>query len=180
MQYIFGGSFAVDIIDRITGDAWLGYEGFAAGNNAGSWVNTMIRDTIIVHPMLWFFLNILWLGMFCYALNRLMNWLAINQLDAKTVRIAVRRKVNVKKLEEFISRKKILTWDNVEGDGNLISKASWQESGREYWCGLPPTVIATYDKQDSWLLYIFISWSGLHCRLSQEDISQKACELLQR
>eukprot|EP00948_MAST-09A_sp_MAST-9A-sp1_P004048 g4048.t1 len=171
MQYIFGASFAVDIIDRITGDAWLGALGVRAGNNTGAWVNTMIRNTIIVHPMLWFFLNMVWLGAFCLGLQRLMNYLAENAMDAKTVRITIKRRVDIKALESMIRGENLLTWDSVEADGQVVSKAAWEEGNEEFWKGLPPTIIISYDRTNEWLLTAFISWSGKFNKNSQEEIA---------
>ena len=67
MQVILAGSFAFDIVDRVSGGT--------LNITVPDWVNTWLVDPIISVPMLWFAINMLWLLLVSYLLLKFMHYL---------------------------------------------------------------------------------------------------------
>ena len=67
MQVILAGSFAFDIVDRVSGGT--------LNITVPDWVNAIIVDPIISVPFLWFALNMIWLLLVSYLLLKFMHYL---------------------------------------------------------------------------------------------------------
>ena len=83
MQVILAGSFAFDIIDRLSGGT--------LNITVPDWVNIYIVDGLIQYPFVWFLLNMLWLGGVSQALIWLMGALGEMANGALTLRITFQR-----------------------------------------------------------------------------------------
>ena len=70
MNLIFAGSFCFAILDRLTGDRVLGYEGVASGSMAVVWIYPTFSWALDNFPV-WFILNMIWLLSAFYFLRRL-------------------------------------------------------------------------------------------------------------
>ena len=68
MQIILAGSFAFDIIDRLTGGT--------LNIVVPTWVDEAFVAPVISIPFLFWFLNMCWLGLVCFLLMKFMRYLA--------------------------------------------------------------------------------------------------------
>ena len=90
VQLIFSGSFSFALIDRLSGGAFLGIDGADEEKGLG-WLTTGIKDGIIQHPFLWWWLNILWMAVLGFALSKLMTYLGNQALGAQSIAKVVNR-----------------------------------------------------------------------------------------
>ena len=67
MQVILAGSFAFDIVDRLSGGT--------LNITVPDWINLYVVEGIVSKPMLWFALNMLWLLLISKGLLSLMGYL---------------------------------------------------------------------------------------------------------
>ena len=82
MQVILAGSFAFDIVDRVSGGS--------LNITVPDWVNSFLVDPIITVPGLWMLINLAWLGFVSLMLIKLMRYLGDKANGVLTMRIKVR------------------------------------------------------------------------------------------
>jgi len=91
-QIIFSGSFAFDLIDRLSGDDFLGSVGVDDSRGL-RWLNVGVKDTFAKWPMVWFLVNMLWLFCVGMCLRKLMAYLIRQAEGAKSLRQVVNKYV---------------------------------------------------------------------------------------
>ncbi len=99
MQVVLAGSFAFNIIDRLSGGT--------LGVDAPDWFNGWLTDFILQVPFLFWALNMSWLFLVGITLSRLMGHLAKQALGALTVRVKLNVKINHEAFAKYLSTKKI-------------------------------------------------------------------------
>jgi WD repeat-containing protein 35 len=172
MQVILAGSFAFDIVDRLSG----GTLNIAVPN----WVDTMIVDTVIRTPGLWWILNMCWLVLVCSLLIKLMNKLGAMAQGYISLRCSVNRKINVVALEAHLLTKKIKTIDTVHETTTKLKKAQWVEDDARLWMGAPPEVEVVYDEQYEWMLSALFSFDGKKTKMDERKLMEIFLEDLKR
>ena len=118
MQVILAGSFAFDILDRISGGT--------LNIVVPDWINSSLVDYIIKVPFLWFFLNMIWLALVSRLLIWLMNFLGDMANGEYTLRVKVNLKVDTNRLHAYLDSKTLEVTDSVAESLVEIRKCQWQ------------------------------------------------------
>lgn len=147
MQIILAGSFAFDIIDRLTGGT--------LNIVVPTWVDEVFVAPIISIPFLFWILNMCWLGFVCFLLMKFMRYLAAQGLGFLSLRLKVNRKLDVPALDAFIKSKAITTAETIVEEGMKFRKISWSESDAGLWQGAPPDVEILVDAKNGFLLTVY-------------------------
>ena len=147
MQIILAGSFAFDIIDRLSG----GTLNIVVPN----WIEEYIVKPVISVPGLFWLLNMAWLGLVSVLLTKLMKYLAAKAAGALTLRVKVNRKINLEHLRAFLTSRSVDVFDRIEDTESRLLKMTWVEVDAELWKGSPPAVELQYDDRFGFLLSVF-------------------------
>jgi len=164
MQMILAGMFAFDIIDHISGGTM--------GLSTPWWVEKWINEPIVArYPFLWFAINILWLILFCFAVLRVMRYLADLSTGFLTLRVKVNAKINLEKMDLYLADKPIDITDSMEEPAMAIKKVAWQERDRALWAGgAPPKLELTYDVQYGFLLSVLFQLDKKKSELDEDGL----------
>jgi len=155
MQVILAGSFAFDIIDRLSG----GTLNIVVPN----WIDDVFVNTVIRIPGLWWLLNMVWLVLVCSVLLKVMRTLSDQSIGFISLRAKIDRKVDVTKLEAFIhgdKSKKVKVLDTVHETATMCKKVQWTETNAAKWRDAPPDIEIVYDEKYQFLLSVFFSYDG--------------------
>lgn len=144
MQVILAGSFAFDIVDRLSG----GTLNIAVPD----WVNIYVTDPVISTPFLWFALNLAWLAVVSYAILKFMRLVQERSNGALTLRVKVNRRIDLKRWHAFLDTRVLEVTDMTSDDQVDLCKVSWFEVDSELWQGEPPKIEALFDRKYSFLL----------------------------
>ena len=147
MQVILAGSFAFDIVDRLSG----GTLNIVVPN----WVVEGLVVPIISIPFLFWILNMCWLGAMSIALIKFMGYLAAQALGALTLRVRVNRKINVEKLNEFTASRSVDVYDFIQEEGSILKKMTWTEEDDSLWGGSAATIEIYFDETNQFLLSVY-------------------------
>jgi len=162
MQVILAGSFAFDILDRISGGT--------LNIVVPKWVEEDLILTIIDVPFLFWFLNMVWFLLVSVLLLKLMARLGASALGALSLRVKINRKVDIKKLRAYLESKAIDVTDTVsEGDDKII-KMVWTENDPVMWQGDPPTIEVLYDDTYHFLLSAFFKIDAKRNKLREAGL----------
>ena len=118
MQVILAGSFAFDILDRISGGT--------LNIVVPDWINSSLVDYVIKVPFLWFVLNMIWLAVISRLLIWLMNFLGDMANGEYTLRVKVNLKIDTKRLHAYLDTKTLEVTDSVAEALVEIRKCQWQ------------------------------------------------------
>jgi hypothetical protein len=164
MQIILGGMFSFDIIDRISGGT--------LGLTTPWWVEQWINEPIVSRvPFLWFAINIGWMVLFCYVMIKVMRYLSDVGSGFLTLRVKINAKINLEKMEQYLSDKNIEVTDSLEEQYIAIKKVAWQESDRSLWAGgAPPKIEMTYDVQYGYLLSVLFYLDRKKSELDEDGL----------
>ena len=147
MQVICAGSLAFDVIDRVSGGT--------LNIQNPSWVNSWITDPIIRHPMLFWFLNMLFFGVMTKILFMVMAHLNYrNAHGILTVRLVLNRRVHLENLRRFLRTKISKVSEATFESLGVARKKSWTESAEDsyLWGGASPFIEITFDDKHGFLL----------------------------
>lgn len=147
MQIILAGSFAFDIVDRLTG----GTLNIVVPN----WVDEYFVAPVISIPFLFWVLNMCWLGFVCFFLMKFMRYLAAQGLGFLSLRLKVNRKLDLPALDAFIKTKSITTAETIVEETMKFKKISWSEDDATLWQGAPPQVEVLVDAKNGFLLTVY-------------------------
>ncbi len=147
MQVILAGSFAFDILDRLSGGT--------LNIVVPDWIEYGIVRPVISKPMLWWGINMLWLTFMSICLLRYMDYLGGLAMGALSVRITVNRKIDINKLNAFMKTRTVNVTDETIDDDMTQKKISWDEEDAELWGGDTPTVEIFYDDTHAFLLSVY-------------------------
>ncbi|EKX53681.1 hypothetical protein GUITHDRAFT_91880 [Guillardia theta CCMP2712] len=164
MQMMLAGIFAFDVIDHISGGT--------LGLSTPWWVEQWINQPIVARfPFLWFALNLLWMVIFVYGVTRFMRYLSDLSSGFLTLHVRINAKINVEKMEMFLSDKRIDVTDTIEEPAMSIKKVSWQESDRILWAGgSPPKIEVAYDAQNGFLLTVLFNLDKKKSSLDEDGL----------
>jgi len=146
MQVILAGSFAFDIVDRISGGT--------LNIIVPDWVNTWLTEPIISVPFLWFFLNMAWLVAVCVGLLFFMRYASAQSNGALVLRICVDKRINLERMHAFLSQHALEVVDAVCDPQMDTLKCSWIEADEDLWCGMPPKIELQLDQKNGFLLQV--------------------------
>ena len=171
MNLIFAGSFCFDVIDRLTGDDQLGFEGVDCGEGSVHWILDIIqaKEFSLVDlpglPLLsaWFLLNLFLLLGGLYGLDVFMANLLAKTLGEKYHRQQLNLAVgNMSKLEAYLSEKTLIATGTVIDSSNMRNtiKTAWAETDSSLWSGgEPPKVTLEYDPGTNFMLQVNLQWN---------------------
>lgn len=162
MQVILAGSFAFDIVDRLSGGT--------LNITVPDWVYIILVDPIIRIPMLWFFVNMMWLFLVSVCLTKLMRYLGEKANGALTLRVKVNRKIDVPKLKLYLSTKKIEVADSVAEPLLESRKSTWVETDSVRWRGEPPKIEIQFDQTYGFLLVCLFQVNARNSNLSENEL----------
>ena len=168
MQVILAGSFAFDIVDRVSGGT--------LNITVPDWVNTWLVDPIISVPMLWFAINMLWLLLVSYLLLKFMHYLGELANGALTLRVKINKKMDVKKFETYLESKVIEVTDAVSEPHGDLKKAAWNEEDKVLWDGEPPKLEVQYNQTYGFLLAVTFSVNKRRTNLDEGGLLSRFME----
>ena len=162
MNLIFAGSFCFGVIDRLTGDDQLGFEGVDCGELSVHWVYDVIGVLVNTAPFLFCICN---MTLLFGGLKGLDIFMA--NLLAKTVgAMGHRQLLNIalkdpSKLQAYLKEKTLIAVDTVIDPDNLRNtvKTAWVETDTKMWSGEPPKLIIEYDPGTKFLLQLNVQWN---------------------
>ena len=170
MQVILAGSFAFDIVDRLSG----GTLNIVVPN----WVVEGLVVPIISIPFLFWILNMCWLGAMSIALIKFMGYLAAQALGALTLRVRVNRKINVEKLNEFTASRSVDVYDFIQEEGSILKKMTWTEEDDSLWGGSAATIEIYFDETNQFLLSVYFQIDTKKTKFREPELVAKFTELL--
>lgn len=147
MQIILAGSFAFDIIDRLTGGT--------LNIVVPSWVDEVFVAPVISIPFLFWVLNMCWLGLVCFLLKKFMDYLGTLGLGFLSVRLKVNRKLDLNMLEKMLEHKAITTSEVIVESTTRFKKVAWSEDDATLWQGAPPDIQILVDAKNGFLLTVY-------------------------
>eukprot|EP00937_MAST-01D_sp_MAST-1D-sp2_P002067 g2067.t1 len=168
MQVILAGSFAFDVVDRVSGGT-LNIE-------VPEWVNDALTRPIINVPFLWFLLNVAWLVLCCLALWSFMRHVARQGDGALTLRIRVDRPLRLARLRAFLDTRALEVTDATLDPQKEVQKVSWFEQDEALWQGQPPRVELQVDTKHAFLLALTFRVNERKTRL--EPLEDELCRIL--
>ena len=168
MQVILAGSFAFDIVDRVSGGT--------LNITVPDWVNAIIVDPIISVPFLWFALNMMWLLLVSYLLLKFMHYLGELANGALTLRVKINKKMDVKKFETYLLAKTIEVTDAVSEPHGDLKKAAWNEEDKTLWNGEPPKLEVQYNQTYGFLLSVTFSVNKRRTNLDENGLFETFME----
>jgi hypothetical protein len=186
MNLIFAGSFCFDVIDRLTGDDQLGFEGVDCGGLSVHWIYEVVGFMVSTVPLLWCFCNITALLGGLKGLDIFMSNLLAKTVGAQGHRQRLNIKiVDTEKLQEYLKGKTLIAIDTVIDPDNLRNtvKTAWEETDAQMWSGEPPKVTLEYDPGTNFLLQMNLQWNEQRqkgdknqlVRIFLEDMVKKGC-----
>ena len=182
MNLIFAGSFCFDVIDRLTGDDILGFEGVDCADASVHWILQFIQAegfSLVDLPGLpfisaWFLLNIFLLLSGLYGLDRFMANLLAKSLNEKYHRQRLNLAVsNMDNLFIYLSEKTMVATTTVidKQDMRNTIKTAWEETDSALWSGEePPKITLEYDPGTNFLLQINIQWNEQRQKSNKEKL----------
>ena len=158
MQVILAGSFAFDIVDRLSGGT--------LNITVPDWINMYVVEGLVSTPLLWFALNILWLLIVSYGLLKLMAYLGELANGAVTLRIQFNKKISLEKLKLFLSTKTIDVTDTVSEPTGDLKKCAFSETDAVLWQGEPPKIELSWNNTYGFLLVATVGVNGrkIYCQ----------------
>lgn len=170
MQVILAGSFAFDIIDRLSGGS--------LNITVPDWINIYVVEGIVDKPMLWFALNMMWLLLVSKGLLMLMAYLGELANGAVTLRIVFNKKIDLDKFQTFLSTKQIDVTDTVSEPTGDLKKCTYKETDSVLWYGEPPRIEMSWNHTYGFLLISTISVNGRNTKLNDVDLVRTLKEIL--
>lgn len=147
MQIILAGSFAFDIVDRLSGGT--------LNIVVPTWVDEALVGPIISVPFLFWFLNMCWLGLVSIVLMKFMKYLASLGEGFLSLRVKVNRKVDKEALMKFLGTRAIKVSETVSEGGIKLKKQMWSEEDDELWQGSAPDIEVFFDATNGFLLSVY-------------------------
>ena len=177
------GDFALVLIDRFTGDEFLGFDGTETSDCAVCWIYS-IMDVLNETGGLWFLVTIVWFIILSVLLKMFMRRLQNLQLDAKSHKVTVNRRYdNVAFTAKFAGKKFAemgTLVEVVEHKENLSrTKVMWHETDVKKWDGEPPKIIMFVDPLNQFILDIKFVWNGQRQKAHGGEISKKFLDSLE-
>merc|ERR1711871_1429791 len=170
MQIILAGSFAFDIIDRLSG----GTLNIVVPN----WIEDYIVRPVISVPGLFWILNMVWLFAVSVALTKLMKHLGSLASGALTLRVKVNRKVDIEKLREWCALKRPDVTDSICEIDTKLKKMAWTETDSSIWEGATPDIEVLYDDKYGFLLIVFFQINSKRTTLREKGLMRIFTEVL--
>jgi hypothetical protein len=174
MSNIFSSNLAFIIMDRLDGDAFLGFEGTGIGNvNSITgelplwWVVEYIQNPFIhIVPMLFFFVNILWLLLFIYLLDKMKQRTQEEGKGVEQHTITFNKKVFLDKLETVYVDQNIIQTD--VGAEKIIM---WDDTRAEWWCGCEPKITMRYNTGNSFITKVAMQWQNTKTDFDEHEMA---------
>jgi hypothetical protein len=164
MQVILAGSFAFDILDRLSG----GTLNIVVPN----WIEEGLVRPWISIPMAWWFSNMLWLLLVSIALLKYMAFLGSQALGFLSVTVKVNRKINIDKLNDWLKTRDIDITDETIDLVGCRKKLTWTEIDDDLWGGFSPTIEIFYDDTHAFLLSCSFSIDTKKSILTEKGLMQ--------
>ena len=147
MQVIFAGSLAFDILDRLTGEWSVVHT---------AWARAFIVDPFMSKPMLWFIISMMvWFGVGSMVFS-MMRDLNDRTAGVITYRVKVNKGIDLNALDEYLSRKSVVSEDGDADSLNANQKVSWVEKDTTRWEGYQPKIEMIYDVKHGFLLSVYM------------------------
>ena len=170
MQVILAGSFAFDIVDRLSGGS--------LNITVPDWVNAYIVDSIVVIPFAWFAANMLWLFIVSYLLLKLMKTLGEMANGALTLRVQMDKKIDVAKWQEFVAKRTLEVTDSMTDTEMDANKVTWYETDKRKWRGECPKCEAQIDETFGFILTVTFSVNSRNTKLDEKGLVDTFTQLL--
>jgi hypothetical protein len=164
MQVILAGSFAFDILDRLSGGT--------LNIVVPDWIEYGLVRPIISKPMAWWLINMLWLSFMSVLLLKYMAHLGGLALGALSVRIRINRKIDINKLNIFLKTRAINVTDQTIDADSCRKKLTWDEEDSTLWGGDTPTIEIFYDETHAFLLSIYFQIDTKKTALREKGLLQ--------
>lgn len=177
MNIIFSGSFAFDIVDRLSGDDILGAVGVDSSRGLG-WLVIGVKDALVAPPLVFFLLNILWLVIVGLSLQKLMRYLVAQALGALSLRRVFDRKLDVAKFERFLTTVKLDSSGATADKDASIAKAVWYDDDERWGKGCMK-IDVLYNATEGFLLSALFNWNKKEITLSNDEVVQTFVDLLE-
>ena len=160
MQVILAGSFAFDIVDRLSGGT--------LNITVPKWVDDILVDKSLR------FLSSGWAKyhmtflvstalLFMAYLGKLAN-------GALTLRMKLDLPISVQKLESYLSMKSLEVTDSVSEPHGDIKKCSWKETDKVLWRGEAPKIEVLYNETYGFLLSATLQVNRRRNLLTDEEL----------
>jgi WD repeat-containing protein 35 len=162
MQVILAGSFAFDIIDRLSGGT--------LNITVPDWVNIYIVDGLIQYPFVWFLLNMLWLGGVSQALIWLMGALGEMANGALTLRLTFNAPISTTALEAHMRTRTVEVTDSVSEASGDLKKCAYMEVDKALWQGECPKIELQWNHSFGFLLIATISVNARNTTLDEDGL----------
>jgi hypothetical protein len=166
LQAIFAAILAFNFLDRLTGPGWSIVE--------SGWFVTFWDDVVLSTPLLWFFFSMLaWaiVGGVVYWSYNSRNFVAEG---LTTIRMKIEKKINVAKLQNFISAKTHSSEEHFFNHDTEITKITYTDNVKQDWGGSKPTITFEYDSKNCFLFTITIQYNR---RLANKNLVFSASNL---
>ncbi|KAF1320890.1 hypothetical protein FI667_g12271, partial [Globisporangium splendens] len=123
---IFTGFLAFETIDRVTDGELLGIDGkFTASLE---WANDILVQHIIIHPGLWFVLDLAWMLLIACFFNFGISFIISHLTKMHTVSFTLCKRINVAALENFIQTHKLVESRSANFNSETkIVKVVWRD-----------------------------------------------------
>lgn len=166
MQVILAGSFAFDIVDRLSGGS--------LNITVPKWVVDGIIDPIISKPGLWWVLNMCWLVLISVLLRTLMAYLGRQATGFLTLRVRINRKMDQRAIRRYLASKSVKVSEIATEAGSQIEKVAWEEPSQNApeWGGSAPTIEITFDFVHGFLLTAFFQIDAKRTEVREEGLLQ--------
>lgn len=169
MQVVFAASMAFDLIDKFTA--------IDLNIDFADW-QVWIEVNLCRPPGAWFAFNMSICFLMCWALNKLMAYLADQSLNFLTFEVTLNRKIDAKSLKGFLEQKPLEVSDaGISTESNRKS-AIWEEEDEELWEGAPPRIEISYDAKNGFLLTAAFTIDRKESDKTELELQEIFCNLL--
>ena len=174
LQAIFAAILSFNFLDRLTGPGWTIIQ--------SGWFVSFWDDVVLSTPLLWFLFSLVsWaiIGGVVYWTFTNRNYLAEG---TTAIRMKIEKKINVKRLENFLDTKKHAAEEHYYNHDTEVTKVTYTDLLKQDWGGSKPTITFEYDSKNCFLFTITIHYNrhmaNKNLVFSAENLKQKIMDEL--
>lgn len=181
LQYVVGGIFSFDVIDRLVGSSW--------DDRVPDWAVTALVNPLLQFPILWWVLNLLALGGFVSMLFLVSKIVMNRALGWCVIRAQLHRRFSLNKLERLLqhdgrivltmTQSQVLATPGHSTPTTRFRTIRWEEHDWNAWPGgACPHIELCYDEKHMLMLYVAMVFDGKKTVEREEAYLQRFHDIL--
>jgi hypothetical protein len=167
MQVLAAAQTAFIVIDRVSGTSW--------SMTTPQWLVPLV-EIFIESPMAWFLINLLFMAFVVRTVLNLARAMLRNLSGFTTVKVLLRKRMDVAAFETFLSTKQIENISSSVTETKMIKNVVWNETGNLLkWKGIAaPRIEVEYEHANGTMHWIAVGINSRFSGLSEQELVKLA------